>query len=220
MILSDLIAAFRTESYDQVLPYLWSDAEVAGYLADAEAEACVRARLLYDETTVGVSEILINDDAWVPLHPSILTVDRARLASDTAPLTHCPPDDLDVGWPGWDTQTGAPALYYVLGGKLRLVPQPTTDEDTLYLSVYRLPLVPLTAEDLGAEPEIPEPHHPRLVDWALSRAYSKHDPDAFDAARSELHRQRFEANFGPRPSGSAIRQQAERRRHVVRPIAF
>ena len=59
MTLAELIAAFRLESDDRVTPYLWSDAEIAGYLAEAENEACIRARLLFDETTIGVASLAV-----------------------------------------------------------------------------------------------------------------------------------------------------------------
>lgn len=221
MTTSELIDAFRTTADDRIDPYLWSDAEIVGYLADAESEACIRSRLLVDETTPTVAVTGIATAAWVNLHPSVFDVVRARLASDPdAPLTQCPPNALDAQWPGWETQTGTPTRYYVLGGRLRLIPQPTAASDTLYLSVYRTPLVPLSESDPQGEPEIAEPHHARLLDWALHRAWLKRDVETFDPLRAELHRQMFLDHFGPRPSGSAMRQQMQKRRHAVTPIAF
>lgn len=86
MTLSDLIAAFRTEAADQAEPPLWSDAEIAGYLADAESEACIRARLLFDESSPAVAVIGIDTAAWVALDPSIIDVTRAHLASSPGRL--------------------------------------------------------------------------------------------------------------------------------------
>jgi len=221
MTLSELIAAFRVTAYDQTTPYIWSDSDIAGYLADAESEACVRARLIADETTPAVAVIGIATSAWINLHPSILDVTRATLASSPDRLlAQCPPDELDRQWPGWETQTGTPTRYYVLGGRLRLIPQPTAASDTLRLSAFRTPLAPLSASDLDAEPEIPEPHHARLLDWALHRAYSKRDEEAFDPDRAEIHRRMFVENFGPRPSGSAMRKQLQKRWPIVQPIDF
>jgi hypothetical protein len=221
MTLSDLIAAFRTEAADQAEPPLWSDAEIAGYLADAESEACIRARLLFDESSPAVAVIGIDTAAWVALDPSIIDVTRAHLASSPGRLlAQCPPEVLDRQWWGWETQTGPPTGYYVIGNRLRLIPQPTQASDTLYLSVYRTPLVPLTADDLDASPEIQDPHHLRLLDWALYRAYSKRDIDTADMTRANGYRLSFVEHFGPRPSASAIRKQAEKRAPVVRPIHF
>lgn len=221
MTLANLIAAFRVTAYDQIEPYIWSDADIAGHLADAENEACIRARLIADETTADVAVVPIGTAAWIDLSPTLIDVTRARLASNPdTPLAQCPPDALDALDPGWETNTGTPTRYYVLGGRLRLIPQPVAASDTLYLRVYRIPLSPLSESDLDAEPEIPEPHHVRLLDWALHRAYMKRDEEVFDSNRSALHRQLFEENFGPRPSASAIRQQAAKRWPLVKPIAF
>lgn len=221
MTLAELIAAFRLAADDRVTPYLWSDAEVAGYFADAESEACIRARLLWDETTVGVAVIGLAATAWVRLHPAILEVSWVRLASQPdRPLQQRPHAVLDRTCPGWESTTGDPLAYYVAGGRLRLYPAPTRPNDTLYLGVYRTPLLALSANALGASPEIAEPHHLRLLDWALHRAYAKRDEDAFDPGRSERHRQLFDAAFGPRSAGSALRQQLEQKRHVVTAICF
>lgn len=221
MTLSELIAAFRVTADDGIEPYLWSDIEVADYLADAESEACIRARLIADETTPTVAVIGITTSAWIDLHPAVLDVTRARLASmPDRPLAQCPPDEMDRQWPGWETRTGTPTRYHVLGGRLRLIPQPTAASDTLYLRLYRAPLARLSASDLAAEPEIAEPHHARLLDWALHRAYSKRDEDTRDPNRAEMYRQLFVESFGPRPSGSAMRKQLQKRRPVVQPINF
>ncbi len=52
MTLSDLIAAFRTEAADQAEPPLWSDAEIAGYLADDRRRL---ERALSDGELLGVA---------------------------------------------------------------------------------------------------------------------------------------------------------------------
>jgi hypothetical protein len=48
----------------------------------------------------------------------------------------------------------------------------------LRLAVYRLPLNPLCQD--SDEPEIPQQHHIRLLDWVLRCAYLKQDPDTYD----------------------------------------
>lgn len=220
MTLAELIAAFRLESDDRVTPYLWSDAEIAGYLAEAENEACIRARLLFDETTIGVASLaVVSGQSWLTLHPSILRVLRARLAAGSCPLALTSPDELDRMSSDWENQTGTPRMFYVAGSKLRLIPQPDAT-DTLYLNVFRAPLVRLDSGYLTGEPEIAEPHHAGLLRWALYRGYSKRDEDAFDPGRAQIALQQFEREFGPRPSARAIRQHLDGRPHSVRAIGF
>lgn len=213
MTLSDLIAAFRTEADDATVPYLWSDTEVASYFADAENEACIRAGLLVDESTPSVARLAINSSTeWLTLSPLVLQVAQAWLAGDSA-LTRVSLEQMER-YPSWGDQRSRPCCYAVSGDKLRLYPLPT-DLGVLVLRVSRLPLNPLSALNLQAEPEIPDSEHMRLLDWALFRAFSKRDADAFDARRVLDYGGRFEGYFGPRPSAHARRQYREARAHQV-----
>lgn len=220
MTIEDLLATFRVLADDQAAPYLWDDAVIAGWLTEAETEACLRAGLLVDEETDDVAIMAVEaDEGWITLSPLVLDVTRATLAATDAPLTQEDPAILDRLNPGWETATGTPDGYYLDGSRLRLVPIPMAD-DTLRLRIRRLPLVPLTVDDLDAEPEIAPEHHRGLLDWALFRAYSHRDPDRVEPALAERCLQDFEARFGLRPSAYARRQQRERRRHVVAYCAF
>lgn len=214
MTLSELIGAFRTEADDATLPYLWSDEEIVGYLNDAESEACIRAGLLVDETSPRVARLSVAaGTAWTPLSSLVLQVDRAWLES---PLEGRPRISLErIECPfGEDAQRGTPRGYTISGSKLRLSPSPS-EVIVLVLRVSRLPLAPLSARNMRAEPEIPQSEHSRLLDWALYRAFSKRDSDTFDAARALDYGGRFDAHFGPRPSAHARRQYREARRHQV-----
>ena len=42
---------FRSDAKDTVATYLFGDLEVIGWLGEAEEEACIRARLLFDDAT-------------------------------------------------------------------------------------------------------------------------------------------------------------------------
>lgn len=220
MTLDELIVAFRSESFDREEPYLWSDEEIASYLADAEREACLRARLIYDEASANVAVLAIESgQSWTALHPAILRVTRARLESGLCLLGQTDPGELDRIFHGWDAETGTPRWYFIAGSRLRLIPSPTAT-DTLYLSVYRTPISELTTDDPYAEPEIPASHHVGLLRWALYRAYSKRDAEALDPSRAAIYLNQFELEFGPRPSARASRSHLESRPHVVRAIGF
>lgn len=220
MTLTDLTIFFRVLADDQIDPYLWADADLAGWLAEAENEVCIRAHLLVDEGTEDVAVLAVEGgEAWIDLSPLVLTVERATLASTGDRLTKEDPAILDRLNTGWEEETGTPDGYYLDGSRLRLIPEPTAD-DTLRLRVRRLPLTPLSADDMDVEPEIPPEHHRGLVDWALFRAYSQRDPETINPALAERALRDFEARFGLRPSAHARRQQRERRIHAVRGIGF
>lgn len=220
MTLDELIVAFRSESFDGEEPYLWSDEEIASYLSDAEREACLRARLIYDESSADVAILAVNSEqSWIELHPVVLRVVRAILESGRCPLAQTDPSELDRMFHGWEAEIGTPRRYFVAGSRLRLIPSPAA-ADTLHLSVYRMPIASLTTDDPYAEPEIPASHHVGLLRWALYRAYSKRDAEAFDPSRAAIYLNQFEREFGPRPSARASRSHLESRPHFVRAIGF
>lgn len=221
MTLAELIQRFRALADDTVEPYGWSDAEVVGYLNEAENEACHRAGFLVDEETADVAVLEVTaGEGWIALSPLVLDVNRAVLDSTGRPLYVDDPARLDQLCPGWDTATGRPESYFLDGNRLRLWPIPVAD-DGLRLRVWRLPLAPMDLDDADTvEPEIPFPYHLGLVDWALYRAASKRDPDSMDAGLMLRAFRDFEERFGLRPSAYAARQHRERRGHRVRGIAF
>lgn len=59
MTLTDLIATFRRDVKDTVTPYIWRDLDVIAWLNEAEDEACIRARLLFDRTTSAYCDIAV-----------------------------------------------------------------------------------------------------------------------------------------------------------------
>ena len=60
MTLAELIAALRTDADDLVAnPYLWSDAELTRWANEAEQEAALRAKLLFDASTTAVCQIAV-----------------------------------------------------------------------------------------------------------------------------------------------------------------
>lgn len=220
MTLTELIGAFRTAADDTVMNSpLWPDSDVTGYLADAENEACLRARLLIDDSTPDIAVLSLTPGAWVTLSPLVIAVVQAKLGSQDVPLHPRDPEQLNRFWPGWDDSSGLPRQFYIDGERLRLIPALAV-ADTLFLRVQRLPLIPLTDKGDADSPEIPDRHQAGLLNWALYRAYSRRDVDTFEPNRAEFHRQLFENEFGPRPSARALRHHRENRSHVTRAIGF
>lgn len=213
MTLADLISAFRARSSDTELPYLWSDAAITLYLNDAVQEAAVRARLIKDSTTVAVTSIAIAASGGLyKLHPSIFMIDRAKLASQNAPLTPTSVEQLDDEFPGWEVQNGTPVYLCEENGTVRLVPN-SLSGDTLRLAVYRLPLDDMEAPD--DEPEIHAKHHVRLLDWALRCAYLNQDSETFDETKAQKYEAMFERSFGIKPDANVARKQRDKRPSVV-----
>lgn len=54
MNLTTLLAEFRERAGDTETPYLWSDARATAWLNEAQDEAAIRKRLLFDRTTIAL----------------------------------------------------------------------------------------------------------------------------------------------------------------------
>lgn len=215
MTLADLIAAFRTEADDQTPPYLWSDADIVGYLNDAENEACIRANLLVAEKTLRFTP----SRRSVALDPLVLDIIEARL--DTRPNDNRLLERQSIGWMDAHDRldNGIPTSYAIVGQSVYLHPTPTITE-TLRIRFYRLPSEALSLTRPTSEPEIPLSEHVRLLDWALYRAFSKRDADSYEGKKAVDYAAQFAEHFGPRPSAHARQQYREAAEHRVKCISF
>ncbi|MBZ0158397.1 MAG: hypothetical protein K8I29_19540 [Alphaproteobacteria bacterium] len=201
MTLQEILDAARNDFLaDKNTPKLWSDDTLARYANEAEREACRRADLLIDSTTIAVCSIAVSaNTASYALHGKIRRVLEAKLASQPVPLFLKTKGELDELYPEWRNETGTPVYVIPNPTTVRLVPTPTAT-DTLALEVVRLPLADMSLEDPDATPEIPEAYHFDLIDWICHLAYSKQDAETMDLEKAKLHEARFTAKFGPRPS--------------------
>jgi hypothetical protein len=214
MNLADLISAFRARADDTTEPFLWSDDEVTLILNEAEVEAATRARLIRDATTPAVTEIAVTAVATdYPLHESILSVERAKLASQPKPLERITTEELDAMYPAWESMVGQPKFYVEDNGRIRVVPQSPMD-DTLSLTVFRLPLAPMATDT--DTPEIHAKYHYRMLDWALRCAYLKQDSETLDKAKAAEYQALFEQSFGVLPDANVQRKQRARKIPTVR----
>lgn len=204
MTLAELIAEFRVATRDLEEPYLFDDEWIAQWLADAEIEACIRARLLHEVDNADVCEIAVSAGAAVyPLHPALYEITHIAFRPDGAsrrdPVKLVSTEWLDDNLRDWRDLEG-PATFAVQDDtRIRLVPRPS-QPGTLLLEGYRLPLAPLTTE-----PEIHRAHHRHLVQYALSEAYRQPDTDTIDLDRSALAEREFERYFGRRPDADLRR---------------
>lgn len=216
MNLGELRAAYRLAMFDTAAPYLWSDAEINGYINDAVNEAAIRAKLIQDETTDAVCKLdLVADTHTYTLHSKICGIYRVKVDGDTRPLARKSREEMDMEYPGWETQTGKPQIFTELNDAslIRFVPVPYADV-TSRMVVWRLPLNPLVADT--DVPEIHDKHHVRLLHWARRCGYLKQDTETFDADAALRQEQLFIDSFGVRPDANVQRKRRESRSHVVR----
>ena len=216
MNLEQLIQQFRVDADDLGQPYLWPDDWVAPWLTEAVSEAAVRGRLIYEAANAAVSQIAVSASAAThELHKSLFELVHLRFqatgAATSSVLSIKAREELDRIRPGWRDETGTPRHAIQDDTRITLVPRPEV-AGTLHVEGYRVPLKPL-ANDTD-KPEIHEAHHRHLVHWALHRAFSIPDTEAFDAARADRAEAVFTRYFGISPDSDMRRQTREDVLHV------
>lgn len=230
MNLRTLIDSFRVDSDDQARSVgggqgdlLWPDADVARWFGEAEEEAAIRKRLLFDDYTLAIVKIdVLAGQSSYPLDPRMFEVSKARLLDaqtgrHVEDLYVTTREALDQRCSSWRDDRRQPG-FFVQDDTRIVLPGVVDRPYTLRLEGYRTPLSPVTAESDpdGTELEIGSVHHRFLVHWVLHRAYGKQDADTFDPNRSELALNRFEQYFGLRPDAELRKdQQANQPHHNV-----
>lgn len=208
MNVAQLIHKFRIEADDLVQPYLFRDEEVQAWLTEAQSEAAIRGRLLYEASNATISEIGVSAGvATYPLHRCLYELVHLQFkpvgSSTACVLSLQSREELDRIRPGWRDDTGNQPRYAIQDDtRITLVPRPSV-AGVLSLEGYRVPLDALV-NDVD-EPELAEPHHHYLPFWALYRAFSRPDSETFapeGAARSNAV---FTGFFGP-PVDSDLRR--------------
>lgn len=207
MTLADLIAQFRAEAFDTEEPYFFSDAQITGWLNEAQEEAAIRGRLLHESADDDVCQIAVTaGTSSYDLHASVLEITYARWQKDGSEdwvrLDLQTRTYLDKNRPNWRTTEEQPVDMVQDDTTITLGCLPETD-GTLRIECYRLPLVEM-ADDADS-PELMAVHHRQLVHWALHRAFSIPDSETEDEKRSNASEIRFTRYFGPRPDADLKR---------------
>lgn len=201
MTRDDLIREFRVLTLDRVEPYLFETAWVMRWLTEAQAEACVRARLLPESSDPAVCELdVAPGETSLPLHPALYEIShlafRPQGATRREPLKLVSVEWLDDSAPEWRDRSGTPRYAVQSDTALRLVPAPS-EAGVVLLEGYRLPL--------GDALEIHAAHHRHLLEWVLYRAYSLPDSDLLDLKKAAQAEAAFVHYFGPRPDADLRR---------------
>ena len=207
MNLEQLTAQFRVDADDLTEPHFWNAEWIATWLTEAQAEAAIRKRLLYEASNPAVCQIaVLADTATHDLHKSLFELVHLRFqatgAATSSVVTIKSREELDRIRPGWRDETGTPRHAIQDDTRITLVPRPTAD-GTLHLEGYRVPLKAL--ENDTDKPELNESHHRHLVHWALHRAFSKPDAETIDPTRAATAEAAFTRYFGQRPDSDLRR---------------
>ena len=180
-----------TSTIDQ----LWTDTELNEYINDAENQSCKIADLLRDSTTASICDItLVNGTATYSISPLILKIFRAFIDGATRPLIQTTKRILDLTYPAWASASGDERSFFVGDTNKITIYKKPDGSGTLRLTVSRLPLVAMSADD--DTPEIDEQYHDGMVDWVLYRSYSKQDSKTLDPEKAEIHKNAFNERFG------------------------
>ena len=214
-----LVALFRQRADDAVAPHLFATDWLLGVLSEAEKEACLRARLIWDESSAFLTVALDAGQDTYPLDARIDRIDRVMFVPAGPGLK---PRELELTGADaiaeqcqWHQSSGRPELAARRGQTLRVWPAPAAAyPGVLRIACYRFPLDVM--EDESDEPEIPQEHHEGLVDWALYRAWSSKDSENDDPGRANAALAAFEQRFGQRPTADVLRRHRERRRVTPR----
>ena len=207
MNLEQLTAQFRVDADDLTESHLWDAEWIAAWLTEAQAEAAIRGRLLYEAANPDVCTVAVTAGAATyPLHKSLYELGHLRFKADGATRSErlhlIAREELDRIRTDWRDEQGTPEYAIQDDTRITLVPRPTAD-GTLHLEGYRVPLKAL-ANDTD-KPEIHEAHHRHLVHWALHRAFSKPDSETIDPRRAAEAEVAFTRYFGQRPDSDLRR---------------
>jgi hypothetical protein len=143
--LDALIDQFRRDARDLVEPYLCDTKDVVAWLNEAETEACIRARLLFDDETTAICELaVVADDRDLSTDPRITEIVAARLIDSGG--ASFPLELVTHSWmlkqdPLWrEQEAGLPIRLMHHNGRVTF-DRAVDASYTLAMTVYRTPLV-------------------------------------------------------------------------------
>lgn len=208
--------------------YLWSDDQLDEWINEAVDEICLRSRTLQDATSAFCTLKIRAGVNRYELDPSILVVRRAKLDSQPRDPTLCMTtmDILDTRFPTWDNPvvTGPPQWGFTnkdYGDHLTLfvAPYPSQD-DTLRLTVWRLPTPDERLCDDDDVPPIPSRQHKDIDYWIEHKAFEIKDSEMYDPDRSTKALAMFDAIFGERPTEHELKLMGTNRLRGVKADFF
>lgn len=212
---TELLDAFRDEMFDTVEPYLWSDAFIYRAIDDAQKMFCRLTEGIEDARTAGLTKIAVEAGTdWYDLSPLILKLRSVHRADNGLSVRVVGAELCDKLGIQFDGSVG-PVTAVVTGlekSAARIWPMPNETVD-LNLSVFRLPLAPITGA--GDETlEIDDQHHWHLLNWVKHLAYLKPDPETYNLSKSKDYEAAFRAYC------AQARVEQGRARHPAGAVAY
>lgn len=193
-------------THDGAQPYFWADEDIAAWLTDAERHACIRGRLLREDSNPAICSIALNPvQHTYELHPTVYELIHARCKpSSGKPRRLCiaTRELLDAQKPQWRDDE-SPAWGLIQDDTTVRIAGKIATGDELQIECYRLPLRPLSA--MTDKPEIHPAHHEHLLQWALHRAFEVVDAETLDSTRAVKAEQEFTKYFGMLPDSDLRR---------------
>ena len=173
---------------------LWTDAEINGYTNEAvdvfsrELPLIIDSSTVTDGDSIALCQITTVDGIQdYALSPKVVAIRRAKINGELRPLFETDMDSMDKQDPYWEDVSEnykQTPRYYLLGketDKFTLVRCPD-DIYTVNLTVQRLPLVDLVADD--DVPEINISYHRLLLSYIRYKAYMKRDVETFSERKA------------------------------------
>ena len=218
MTLEDMIALYRAQAMDIADPPFCSDELLTLYANEGQDEACRRGQLIRDASSPMCTVAYAAGDESVAVDARIVQVLRAFV--DGYPVDVIGSDQMDVFMPGWNASASAARPSKLVAGlsvgALHLWPTPS-QPGQIKLRVLRMPLKKLA--NGNDKPELRIETHPALVEWMMYRAYGRDDADMRDERQAAIHLQKFEAEFGSKPSARNEQWVRDGGSHAPEPIA-
>lgn len=218
MNLEELRNEARRMADDRAASPLYDDDFMDRTANEAEREACIRARLIFDDSSAFLRHALTaSGSPLLILDERVDVLEYATFTPSVGTAYQLPVKDLahvrrvDEAY----SRTGRPELIVRLSKRqARVWPAPgAATVGTIQLGTYRLPLADM--EQDTDEPEIALEHHVGLVHWMLYKAFWTKDGDEGDEKRAGEHEAAFTKLFGPKRDANTYRTQAERRKPVA-----
>lgn len=219
---SDLIDAWRSEVFDQVKPYLWSDTEALRYAREAHRMFVRKTGGVADITSEAATVDIVAGEAFSDLHPSILRIMSATRQSDGGEISILNSTDLPVAGDDYGvssalrmtTQQGRvhSAVIGLQKGKIRWLNVPDAN-DAATLHIYRTPLNLISDFDQEIT-DVDEDHHNALINWMKHLCYLKKDAETFSQKESDEAGAHFEAYC------ALVKAEWERYKHKTRTVAY
>lgn len=196
LTLATIVARLRNRLDDAVEPYLWSNEELTDYVNEVLNELCRDIPIIEDGTNTQMCRYsVLAGETLVNLNQRITVVKKGKLESQPRPLAVRTAQWMDASYPDWENAAaGVPSILVTEGvgtDRARLYP-PSTADEVLWLTVYRLQLVDMFwGTDQDYQPEVPARYHDKLFNGVLMKAYGKQDVDTFDAKKQVAHERQW-----------------------------